>query len=1275
MITNRGGVYLVLGLLCVASLAFAQTSTTATIVGTVTDSSGATVAGSIIEVVDNSTNVSRRTTSNEVGQYTMPNVLPGKYKMTVTMTGFRQTVFQDVTVEVAKSYVMNVSLEVGAVAEVVEVQASGGAELQTLDATVGTVIKGDTLLRWPTINRSASALLSMQPMVSPSRGNAGNPNISGQVSGARSDQNTFNLDGADATDLTSGTAQYFSGAVDWSGPTPFIPVPLESLEEFRVSTTNPNATFGRSAGGQVSLVTRRGSNDIHGTVYWYHQNDNLNSNRWEFNRTGIRKPEFKDNRFGATLGGPVWKNKTFLFGNYEGRRFPQVASVARFVPSNELKQGILRFVDAAGNTVNYNIRNFDPRATGLSPVVSRLWNLLPAGNDTTLGDGLNNLGFRAPADNSVRSDFGVARLDHHFSGNWRFYSTYRYASQQETSIGQLDIAGLTGGTSGQVRNGGTTPVEPKFFSAQISGVITPNLISETNLGYSRGWWSYRRVIPFPQVQGTTAAIMVGQGLLDSGIDVDTQRARSRTWRDQTYQLNENMNWIKGKHTIQFGGSFRHMPVFHERDDKVIGSLTTLVYEVTSTSALTISSAARPPTCGGGVTANCLQSGDVTRWNTMFAASLGLVDKAGVVVTRDGQLNDNPLGTPMRVYASFRAYELYVNDVWRVTPNLTLTAGLTFSVQTPPVDRNRLQTILQDRDTKEPIAVGNFFDRRRSAAEQGQVYNPTFAFQPIASAAQKYIFDIDWNNIGPRVAAAWNPAYNDGFLGKIFGNKRTVIRAGYGVTFDRTAGVGVVMLPILGVGFSQTLTCNGPRRDGTCASGSDESTGFRIGVDGSTVRLPALGRPGTPIVPGIDGETLSFSVDPKMKIGRSQSINLTLQRELPGNLILEAGYVARISNNLGENFELNSVPYMMKDTASGQTFAQAFDGVANQLRSGVAAASVATQPWFENQLRGNRNCTPNCTSWLARASGGQFQNSQVVTLFNLINAERPAGAVYNRQVLSTWVRGSGGESFYSGGFLTLNKRFSSGLSLSANYTLSRSLDEYGVNQEYIGVISNPFDLATDWGPALWDRTHVFNLGYFYQLPVGRGKKYAVGNPVLDRIVGGWYTSGIYTASSGLPLLVGTSPEAFGGAQAYFGGLPAGALPSRSGNDYSTTVNREIVGAGGIGTAGGGRGSKLNIFANPESVYNSFRYLQLGQDGRHGRGVVRGLPRWNFDLSIGKKTAITERVGTTFTFDMINAFNHVEFNDPNTSYLNRANFGVLTSQFAGPRQIQFGLRVEF
>ena len=1255
----------------------AQTSTSATIVGIVTDSSGAVVAGANVELADQSTNASRKTTSNDVGQYIMPNVPPGTYKLTVSMTGFRQAVFNDVGVEVSKSYSMNVALEVGAVAEVVEVNAGGGAELQTLDSTVGAVIKGDSLLRLPAINRSAVALLSVQPMVQPARGVGGNVNLGGQVAGARSDQSTFNLDGTDATDLTSGTGQYFSGAVDFFSPSPAVPVPLDSLEEFRVSTTNSNATFGRSSGGQVNFVTKRGTNNLHGSAYWYHQNDNMNANRWDFNRVGVRKPEEKDNRFGASFGGPIIKDKTFLFGHYEGRRFPRFASVTRLVPSNQLKQGILQFRDAGGTVNTFNVRDLDPRNRGLSPVVQRLWNLLPDGNDPTGGDGLNTLFIRGPLDNSVRMNFGVARFDHQISSNWRFYSTYRYATQFVSDTTQVDTAGLAPGhTRGVLAPTAGTPVEPRFFSAQLTGTIRPTLINELNLGYVRNFWAYKRVNPFPQVQGTSAAMLIAHGTLDSGIDFDTQRGRSRTWRDQTYYLSDNLTWVKGKHNLQFGGSVRIMPVFHERDDKVIGSLTYLVYELNgSGSQVSVPAANRPPTCGGGVTTRCIQSGDVQRWNDLYAASLGIVDKSGIVLTRDTNLNAQPFGTPMRVYARFNSYEAYANDIWRVSPGLTITAGLTFSIQTPPVDENGFQTLVTDVANGENLDSKKVFSRRREAALQGRTYNPQLGYVPIRQqSARKYVHDIDWNNIGPRIAAAWNPGHTDGLLGKMFGNKRSVIRAGYSVTFDRTNGVGIVMLPILGVGFSQTLTCFAPRLDGTCGITSDPSNAFRLGVDGATVAAPPVTAVRSPIVPGIGGESISSAVDPNYKVGRSQSINLTVQREMPGNLIVEMGYVGRFARDLPVNLEWNSVPYFHKDSASGQTFAQAFDGVAAQLRSGVAATAVASQAWFENQFRGAAFCTPNCTQGLAGRQGTQFIQGQLNNMFNFLNTQRPNDPLYNRQVQNLFFRASGSISNYNAGFVSVTKRFSKDLHFYGNYTYSKTLDQYGLNQEYIGGAASPYDLDVDYGPSLFDRTHVFNSAAFYQVPVGKGKRYSTSG-VLDKIAGGWYLSGIYSANSGLPLQVSQNAQSFGGSQLF--GAYSGAVPTTPGRSYSNTLARNVTGSAGIGVNGdpSRRGSGLNLFSDPADTYNSFRRVNISQDGRYGRGIIRGFSRWNFDLSLGKKTNITEAIGVVFTFDMINAFNRFEPADPATDYHTPATFGVITGQFADPRRIQLGLRVEF
>ena len=1252
-----------------APLLAAQTSATGTIIGTVTDPSGSVVSAVNLTLLDLSSSASRSALSSAEGQFSFVAISPGAHRLTATMPGFRQLVVEEIRVEVAKSYVVNLALQVGAVTETLTVTAGAGAELQTLDASVGAVHKGESMLRLPTVNRSAGALFSVQPLITPSRG-ISQGGQGGQAAGTRSDQNTFNLDGADATETVSGSATYFRDAIDWSGPTPGVPVPLESVEEFRILTTNPNATFGRSAGAQVNLVTKRGTNSLHGSAYWYHQNDNLNANSWTFNRLGIRRPELKDNRYGASLGGPVRQDKTFLFGHFEGRRFPRSTVVSRLVPSQQVRQGVLRFRDANGTVVPYDIQAFDPRTRGLSPVISALWNKLPPGNDASAGDGLNTLNFTGPADNSIQMDFGVARLDHYFTGNWRMASTYRYASQAVNDISQLDIAGITGGASGQIRSGGRTPVEPRYFTTQVFGNFRPRLISEFVVGYKRNYWAYRRIQPVPQVPGTAAALGVAAGVLDSGIDVDINRTRSRSSRDQTYQMGNNLTWLRGKHTLQFGGTLWHTAMVVDRDDKTGGALTAPVYDITAGAGASIGAANRPPTCSATLRANCLQAGDVTRWNTLFASSLGMVDRGAALIIRDAQLNAAPPGSRLRAATTWQSYEGYVNDIWRLTSSLTITAGLSYAIQTPPVERDGQQLLVQDNATGQPITTASFFATSAAAARQGQIYNPQLGFLPIRNASPSRANDIDKNNVGPRISAAWNPA-GSGWMARLLGNRRTVIRGGYAVTFDRVSAI-ILGGPSLGVGFAQTSLCVAPRTNGVCANTSDATNAFRIGVDGASVNLPALSKPSLPVTPGISGEALSNLRDPKIQIGRTQSINLTVQRELPGNFIVEVGYVARISNQLQQVNEFNSVPYMFTDPASGQTFGQALNLVGDQVRAGVPGANVSPQPFFENQLRGTSVCNPACTPGLAAARTAEFNQGQWNNLTNFINNSlRPTNPFYNRQIVTNSMRSSGGESFYSGGFLSVTRRFSQGLSFTANYTLSRALDQYGTNQESTASSSTPYDYSVDWGPAIFDRTHVFNAAYFYELPRWAGK-----HPVLSRLANGWYLTGLLQGSSGVPLLIGQHPQGFGGAQT-FTGLASGMIPKQAGFDYSTTVNRNSAGSGAAGINGDPArgGSGMNVFADPAAVLASVRHVRIGEDGRHGRDVARGLQRWNFDASIGKRIAITERVRAVFSFDLINAFNRVEFADPATSFFTPATFGVITGQYASPRQIQVGLRVEF
>src|SRR5438132_11835945 len=291
-----------------SSALYSQTA--GTVVGLVTDSSRGAVAGATITLTDKATSTPRTTTSNEAGRYIFANVNPGTYDIKVTMKGFRQSAVTGQDVSVGQTLTVNVTLEVGAMAETVEVKVATGAELQTENATMGSVVPGDMMLTMPSLNRDATSLLTLQPATAPSVG--GGDIYGGQVAGSMSDQNTYMLDGGNVTSDLEGDNNYVNNGVGGRGA---IPTPLESIEEFKVATNNQTADFFSSAGGQVMMVSKRGANQFHGSAYEYFQNQLLNANDWDDNRkhgldptVGI-KPKFHDNRFGGGFGGPLIPGK------------------------------------------------------------------------------------------------------------------------------------------------------------------------------------------------------------------------------------------------------------------------------------------------------------------------------------------------------------------------------------------------------------------------------------------------------------------------------------------------------------------------------------------------------------------------------------------------------------------------------------------------------------------------------------------------------------------------------------------------------------------------------------------------------------------------------------------------------------------------------------------------------------------------------------------------------------------------------------------------------
>jgi hypothetical protein len=1258
----------------------AQTSATGSIVGAVSEASGGIVSGAAIEVVDPASGQTRSARSNEAGEYTIPNLPPGVYKVTASVPGFRQSVVPGLNVEVAKSYTLNFTLQVGDRSDTVEVKDTTAAELQTQDAAVGMVITGQSLLRMPAINRSSLTFFQLQPMVVPTRGittlSAGQ-HLAGQVAGARADQTTFTVDGIDATDLTAGTNFYARAATDVNGPDPMIPVPAESVEEFRLTTTNANATYREAAGGQLSLLTKRGTNDLHGTAYYYLQNNIMNANRWDYNRTGIRRPALHDNRFGGALGGAVCKDKTFFFVNYEGRRLPQTTPVNRLVPTDSLRQGILRFVDGSGAVRSYNVAGFDPRGLGLSPVVRSFWNHMPAGNNAGAGDGLNTTGFLAPIDAAIDSNVTVGRVDHIFSERWRLSASYRYASQGANGTSQVDIAGFApGDTIGKGAPGGRTDDQPRTLGVRLSTIVSPSMVNDLTLGDARNFWADQRTPPAPQVPGTAGALSVASNFLDQGIDVSAGTARSRVWDNQNYQLRDNYSWVKANHYLSFGGGWQHIRAFHQRDDKIVGTqLTQLVYNLNARTGISIPASARPPTCSGTVTTNCLQSASVATWNDLFAGALGMVDSGGVIAVRDSSLNPAPAYTPIRLRANWENLDFYGNDAWRVTPSLTVTLGLNWTIQTPPTGPDARQAVPVDQSTGKLLTARYVFTNRSQAANQGQVWNPPLTWTEVGkSGGPSSVYSTDWKTAGPRIAASWSPQFQTGPLGAIFGNRRTAVRAGFSIVFDRINGSTNMFFPPLSVAFAQTLTCIGPRRDGTCRAGADPTTAFRLGVDGSAIGLSDQ-LPGNDLTPASGlSETTSFALDPTLHPGLARVVDFTVQRELGRGFVIEMGYTGHFGQELLQSVDLNAVPYFMRDSASGQTFAQAYDAVANYLRAGSTAATVPAQPWFENQLRGAALCATSCTAGLAASQNSALTQGLLNTLFNVINAQRSAGPITNYQVSSLWMRTNGGTSVYNAGFLSLQRRFANGLAMQANYTLSRATDQHGYNQEAESVIANGFNFRLDNAPAAFDRTHVFNTNFFYELPLGAGKRWHTSKP-LNWLAGGWYLAGIFTAHSGAPLTLQQSTSAFGGGPQIgtipSGAIPLGPIPSSSG------VNSNVAGSGGVGTAGNPAtgGSGLNLFADPAAVFHDFRPIELSLDGRSGRNTLRGLGHWNLDASLGKKARINERVSAVLTGDFINLLNHVEFVDPTLSLQSASSFGVLTTQYGTARAVQVSLRIEF
>jgi hypothetical protein len=1329
MCVRLGGTKFFLSLLAVclfslaATPAFSQATSTSSIAGLVTDEQGAAVPGAEVRITDTATGLVQTTLTNDSGRYALVNIAPDTYTIFITKQGFAAQKVNAQKVDVGTALTINATLKVGSTSTTVEVAASVGAELQTTNATVGSTLTAESLALLPNLGRDVSTLAILQPGTAPG----------GQTAGAMSDQNVFMLDGGNNSDDMSGNATTYTtnftgtgGTQTGGSPSGILPTPVESIEEFKVSTFNQTADFSGSIGAQIQMVTKRGTNTYHGSGYGYYYATNVGAaNSWVNNHTPSGSlpytplPSNHRNRFGGSLGGILMPKflggKTYFFVNYEGSRFPNVSNYNRVVPSKLLRAGVIQIPDANGKYQPYNLNptpvtvdgvtynpavcgsgSCDPRGLGLNPIVKQLWDkYLPLPNEfKNNGDLYNTQGFLSTIRAPLTQNSHVARIDHDFGTRNRFFATYRYMTLTNLTTNMVDIGGaLPGTTFGTPAAVAPRVQKPSYWVFGLTTNIRPTVTNDIRASYTRNFWQWGSSSAATPPLGLGGTLEIAGESSNALIpyNVNSQSVRQRFWDGQDKMIKDDLTWIKGSHLIQFGGMYSRNYDYHMRTDNGQGINNAIVYQSTS-SNINFSGLAYPST---------VPVAQQATFNTMYSYVMGFVSQSQVVYTRSGQnLQLGKIGDVAFDQSIIPSYNLYVSDTWHLKPTVTLTYGLSYNLEMPPYELNGKQVSLVDPDGK-PVVASDYLAAREKAALAGQVYQPVLGFATTPNIKdRKYPYDPFYGGITPRVSVAWNPKFDSGLLGKLLGDNKTVIRAGYGRIYGRLNGVNLLLVPLLPPGLLQAVSCVGVSRTGQClgANGVDPSTAFRIGVDGNSAPLPAVSQTlAQPYYPGVGGNAGASDVnwlDPKYRPERTDNLTLTIQRQISQKMTLEVGYVGRTIRNEMLARNLDAVPYMT--TLGGQTFADAYAktyfAVAPTTGTLTNSFAIGAQPFFESALggAGSAYCAgyANCTSAVAAKNAADIRTTSVSNLWTSLS--KANGWTLPRSMISAPLTGSTlsqgytyiatdatGYGNYNALFLTYRIRDFHGITGTSNFTWGRALGTGTTSQSTSSNTAiDVYHLQNNYGPQSYDIKFLYNFGLFY-IP----KWYRSQKGILGHALGGWTFSPLFTAQSGSPITVtytdsgsNTGQQAFGevstssSATSSFTTNAQGAAPYTGG----MTALYNNAGANGVGT---NSPAAINAYADPSAIIGQFRKCVLGFDTNCGGYALRGLSRWNLDLAVGKSVNFTERVGADLSFQFTNVLNHVALANPSLTLTSPTTFGRINGTANIARQMEFGLRVHF
>ena len=1213
------------------------------------DSSGATIAGALVVLENQATGFSSSGLTNSQGEYQFHQIPSGKYIISVTAKDFaKQSKHAELLVN--QPTTANFSLSVQALNTVVEVTGETHG-LNFVDASIGDALNDSTIQSLPMEGRNVPDLLSLQPGVLylGYGTDQSHDSRSGASAGGRSDQGNVTLDGVDNNDQARGYA--FTGVLRST---------LDSVQEFRVSTIGFDADGGRSSGAQVSLLTKSGTNRLHGSLYEYNRNSMGEANDW-FNKqaelsNGLPNEPGKliRNTFGASIGGPIVKDKLFYFVNYEGQRTSENQQETLIVPASAMRAGNIQYPTSIENGTTLlspaQIAAMDPSCrtnstcpwgSGVDPNVLKVLNMYPLPNGFSAGDGLNTASYTWPAPNPASLNTSIARFDYMASHrNWLF-ARGNLQGDKQSSVPQFP---------GQPASATNTD-NSKGFVVGDTWNISPEFINTVHYGFTRQGYASRGI---------------GQGQYANFYNISPLYAETRTTLVDipVHNIIDDMTWVHKTHTIQFGANYR-LIYNHSRSDALSYS-----YGYTNSYALAQAGIANtgqsfdPAAFGYPAVASSFANS----YSFAMANLAGLLDlvttQSNYQIGADGKMaNLLPTGAMLDREFKDNEFEYYVQDSWRVRPRLTLTFGLRHTLLQTPFETNGQQV-------QPTLDLDQWFKARGQQAALGNSVQPDLSFAPSGQArGMKAYWPMQKGNVAPRIAVAFSPAATDGFWHWLLGGpEKSSIRAGYGIYYDHY-GEGIVSLfdKYGSFGLSESIT--NPTNLLTPDT-SPRFTGIHdlpdiTGVPSSTVKYPAPA-PNDPLWTGFE---IAHGLDDHMKTPYSHVVNFSIQRELHSEFILEISYIGRFGRNQLQQIDL-AQPLDLVDAGSGQDYFAAATQLSKQKYAG--ADSVAAIPYFEDMFPdaagGGQSATQNIYSQV------WFPGNETGSLYMLdILCIPGCGGITNRfwprQYASMYAWSSIGKSSYNAGQITLQHKMSRGIQMDLSYSFSKSLD-MGSDAERtmfssstgtsagssFGAILNAWNPRLNYAVSDYDVRHLITGNWVAESPIGRGKA-VLGhmNRGLDSIIGGWQLSGVARWTSGLPFSV------------------------ISGAGWGTNWDEKsnMVQTAPIQTHTHIENGAAQVFASPSQALENLRNPYPGEAGQ--RNNFRGDGYFGVDAGLSKEWKIREGYGFRFAWEVFNVSNSVRFDvNPLTSLQNMTTsgeLGVYGATLTKPRVQQVSLRYLF